>query len=567
MDSRVERGLRITLILLCATPVAWAAEQADLLFTGGLVYTVSAGTPRAEAVAVIDDRIVWVGKAAEQDDWVGPETRVVDLRGGMLLPGFQDSHLHLHWGGLEVARCSLESAADRAAVTTSLMDCEARLENDNDWLVASQWNRSMFPGGTPPAGFLDELFPRRPVSVVTSDGHTKWVNQPALDLAGIDETTVAPANGFIDRDPESGKPTGLLGAAAMSLIDRVQPPPSDDYQRQAIRSAIELANSFGITSSIEPGVTGKQARLFRQLAESGDQSMRILLALAPLGAEVLAFGDEVYPLLQEHADFESMSLKANSVKVFADGAVESNTAALLEPYLGQYDNGMQPFYSADEMARYFARFDQMGINIHVHAIGDLAIRRTLDAFETMRAANGPSDNRHVITHLQLIALSDRPRFAALGIAASFSPLWAFPGDYTLNLYPGMIGPERTNDNYPIKDLAESGARIAGSSDWSVDDMNPLLAMEAAITRKNPWINEGPALTADQAVDLPTVIEAYTRSTAWLMSLESETGSIEVGKKADLVALDTNLFEIPAEDISEARVTMTVFDGKVVYEVR
>lgn len=567
MRTGVHQAFRITLSLFCASAVAGAAEHADLLFTGGLVYTVSASAPRAEAVAVIGDHIAWVGQDTDKDAWIGPGTRVVNLRGGMLLPGFQDSHLHLHWGGLEVARCSLAAAGTPSDVAALLTACEEKLADDGDWLVASQWNRAMFPGGNPPPGFLDELFPRRPVSVVTSDGHTKWVNRRVLDLAGIDAATVAPANGFIDRDPASGQPTGLLGAAAMSLVDRVQPPPSDEYQLRAIRGAIALANSLGITSSIEPGVTADQARLFRQLAERGQLTMRIGLALAPRGAEVLAFGDEVFELLEGRAAYASTVLAADAVKVFADGAVESNTAALLAPYIGEYDNGMQPFYSAEEMARYFIRFDRMGINIHVHAIGDLAIRRTLDAFAAMRTANGMSDNRHVITHLQLIDKTDRPRFAALGIAASFSPLWAFPGDYTLGLYPQMIGVERTNDNYPIRDLVESGARVAGSSDWSVDDMNPLLAIEAAITRRNPWTNDGPALTPGQAVDLATILEAYTHSTAWLMRLESETGGIQAGKKADLVALDTNLFEIPAEAISEARVTMTVFDGQVVFEQR
>jgi hypothetical protein len=563
----IDRLIALLLTVGClSAPCIGQAEPADLVFTGGRVYTVAGANPWADAVAVRQDRIAWVGDQESLQDWIGPETRVIDLQGGLLLPGFQDSHLHLHWGGLKLLGCNLEEGKDADSFAGLLKDCAARLPGQNDWLVAGQWNRNSFPDGKPPSGFLDELFPNRPVVIEPNDGHSKWVNRRALALAGIDRTTITPDDGYIERDPESGELTGMLGGSAMSLIERVQPPPSDEHQRRAIVAAADLAATLGITSAIEPGVTGDQARLFQQLAEAGRLKLRILMALAPRGgAEVVSFGDEVYPLLEQHASFEASNLQANSVKVFADGAVESNTAALIEPYLGEYDNGFQPFYSLEDMARYFTRFDKLGFNIHVHAIGDLAIRRTLDAFAAMRSANGPSANRHVIAHLQLIAPNDRGRFAQLGITASFTLLWAYPDEFILKLYPQMIGPERTHDAYPMRDLANSGARVTGSSDWSVSDMNPLLGIETAITRRDPWTNAGPALNPGQAVDLATMIDAYTRSTAWLLNRENETGTIETGKKADLVVLDRNLFEIPAGEISDARVLMTVFDGRVVYE--
>jgi predicted amidohydrolase YtcJ len=250
-----------------------------------------------------------------------------------------------------------------------------------------------------------------------------------------------------------------------------------------------------------------------------------------------------------------------------DGVIEFGTSPLLEPYTDEKYGSGEYFYSQAMVNDFFQRFDAMGLQVHVHAIGDAAIRRALDGFAAMRAANGMSDNRHQITHLQLIHPDDRPRFGELNIGAVFQSLWAYPDPAAMELDVAMLGEERTWQMYPIRSVHESGARIVGASDYYVTDMNPLLAIETAITRQDPWTNEGPTLNEDESVDLDTMIAAYTINGAYQMKLDQEQGSIEVGKRADFVVLDRNLFEIPSSEISDARVMLTVFDGRTVYSTK
>ncbi len=399
------------------------------------------------------------------------------------------------------------------------------------------------------------------------DGHSLWVNRRALDLVGITRDTLNPKNGVIVRDPDSGEATGMLGGSAMKLVTGAIPQATLEELQAAVLLAISMAHAFGITSAIDPGMDHEQALAFRKLAEEARLSMRVLLALTPSSWNVEGFGDEIYAFLDARPEDTHPLLRSNSVKVFIDGAVEGATAALLEPYLGEFEHNVQPYYDPDTLARYFTHMDAVEINIHVHAIGDLGVRAALDGFEAMRMANGPSDNRHVMTHLQYVHPQDRGRFAELDITAGFSPLWARAGYYELNIYPPMVGEERAMQGYPMRSLLDSGTRIAGSSDWSVSSMNPLLAIETGITRQDSVSNSSPDFEPHERVDLETMIAAYTINVAWLMQNEQLTGSIEVGKKADLVALDRNLFEIPAYEISDAEVVFTVFDGKIVYQTQ
>jgi hypothetical protein len=258
------------------------------------------------------------------------------------------------------------------------------------------------------------------------------------------------------------------------------------------------------------------------------------------------------------------NLDVDSVKIYMDGVIEFGTGALLEPY-SSGDYGLGPrFYSQEQVDEYLTRFDAMGLQVHVHATGDAGVRMALDGFAAMRKANGMSDNRHHMVHLQLIHDADIPRFARLDIGATFQSLWAYPDPAAIEIDMPMLGEERTYRMYPIGRVAKSGGRIVGGSDFFVTDLNPLHAIETAITRQDPYTNQGPVLDADERVDLDTMIAAYTIQGAYLMGLENEEGSIEVGKRADLVVLDRNLFAIPASEINEAKVRMTVFDGRTVY---
>jgi predicted amidohydrolase YtcJ len=545
----------------------FASEPASTVFTGGVVYTLNISMPWAQAVAVRDGEIVFVGDDQGAQSWIGPETDVVQLHGRMLLPGFQDSHLHITWGAEVVATCTLDEVRDPDSLRNRLQDCSKEPGRGTDnWLVASNFGRDAFPGGVPPRGWLDELFPDRPVSIETSDGHSRWVNRRALDLAGINKDTLNPKDGVIERDSTTGEPTGMLDASAMELIEQVVPDLTPDEKLRWVREAVLRANQYGITSAIDPGLTYQQAEPLRILNEQSQLNLRVLIALSPTGWAVTGVRSDIHDYLQRRNTLSGGRLTSDSVKLFIDGVIENITSPLLEPYLEGNRRPMDLIYQQDELNEMFTRLDRDGLSIHVHAIGDKGIRRTLDAFEAARKMNGKTDNRHVMTHLQLISEQDRGRFADLDITASFSPYWAQVGDYEKNIYPSLIGPERIQQSYPIGSLFRQGARIAGSSDWSVSTQDPLLAIEVGITRQDPMDRNAEVLNEQERVDLETMIRAYTINVAWLMKNENLTGSIETGKRADLVVLDRNLFEISPYDISDARVQMTWLDGELIYKI-
>jgi len=273
--------------------------------------------------------------------------------------------------------------------------------------------------------------------------------------------------------------------------------------------------------------------------------------------------DGVYDMAAGRDAFRGKYVSADAVKIFMDGVIETKTSNMLEPYsddLSNFDN----FYTQEAANSIYQKLDAMGVQIHTHAIGDGAIRTALNAYEYALQQNGPNDNRHVITHLQLIDPADIPRFAELNVAANFQSLWAFPDQY-IDLAVSVVGQDRVDHFYPIGSIAQSGAVLTGGSDWNVSSLNPLDAIEVAVRRQDPWSSGGRVHYESERVDLATILDAYTRNGAWLMRLEDQTGSIEPGKRADLIVLDRNLFEIPPEEINEAKVLLTLMDGRAVYQ--
>ncbi len=353
----------------------------------------------------------------------------------------------------------------------------------------------------------------------------------------------------------------------MLLVKDKLPPLSLLQRTNRVRAGIRLAQSVGITSVIEPGLDAELIEPIVLLADADELDLRVVASLSPINWQPGKFDDAVFDVVEQREQWRRPNLNVDSVKIYMDGVIEYGTSPLLEPYADEdYGSGEEfHFYSQYDVNRYFTALDADGIQVHVHAIGDAAIRRALDGFEAMRAANGMSDNRHQIVHLQLIHEDDQPRFGELNIGAVFQPLWAYPDPAAMELDIPMLGKERTWQMYPIASVKEAGGRIVGGSDYFVTDLNPLLAIETAITRTDPWTNAGEALNADEAVDLATMIDAYTINGAYQMKLDDVQGSIEVGKRADLVVLDRNLFEIPASEISDAQVVMTIFDGRTVFE--
>lgn len=563
-------GIALFTALAAACGVADDDESiapADRVFLNGAVYTVDENRSWADAVAVSGGRIVYVGDDAGVDAYIGGQTEVTDLDGQMMLPGFHDSHIHIMIGVPDVEECQLLNIATEAEVGTRLKECTAIAGlGDDRWVIGGGWAEWLWPEANPRKGLLDALYPDRPVYLESSYGHSAWVNSKALEIAGINAETEDPEAGRIEHDRETGEPSGTLRDAAMLLVKDLLPSMSIEQRTNRVRAAMDLAHSVGITAVIEPGLDVELLQPILNLADNDELDMRVFASLSPLGWVAGNFDEGVFDMLAEREQWRRPNLTVDSVKIYMDGVIEYGTSPLLEPYEDtDYGDGNEWFfYEQNTVNDYFQRIDAMGVQIHVHAIGDAAIRRALDGFESMREANGASDNRHQIVHLQLIHPDDRPRFGDLDIAAVFQSLWAYPDPSALELDIPMLGEERTWQMYPIKTVRDTGGRIVGGSDYWVTDLNPLWAIETAITRQDPHSNDGKILNIDEAVDLETMIAAYTINGAYQMRLDSEQGSIEVGKRADLVILDRNLFEIPAAEISDAKVTSTIFDGRTVY---
>jgi predicted amidohydrolase YtcJ len=553
-------------ITACEKPSSNVSQPtADRVFLNAKVYTLDSDQPWVEAVAVSDGHIVFVGSTQEAQAWVGEQTTVDDLGGQMLLPGFHDSHAHLLIGIATEEDCDLLRIDSVDEVVGKLHECTLLDGFGSDrWLIGSGWGDWLWPNAEPDKAILDELFPDRPVYLSSSFGHSAWVNSRALALAGITDETMAEADGVIVRDPGTGEATGALHDSAMLLIKDILPGMTMEYRQKSIRAGIEMAHSLGVTAVIEPGADAEILAPLHILSDSGEFDMRALMSLSPINWQPGTFGDEVFEFLADRERWRRPNIDVDSVKIYMDGVIESGTGALLEPYENE-KYGLGPrFYPQEKVDEYFTRFDAMGLQIHVHALGDAGIRMALDGFQAMQNTNGVSDNRHHMTHLQLINEVDIPRFAELNIGATYQSLWAYPDPAAIELDIPAIGEERTYQMYPIGSIHRAGGRINGASDYFVTDMNPLLAIEVAITRQDPYSNAGPVLNAYERVDLETMLEAYTVNGAYTMGLEDKQGTIKIGKRADLVVLDRNLFEIPSSEISEASVTMTIFDGRTVY---
>jgi len=532
---------------------------ADLVLRNGEIYTLDDARTWAEALAIDDGRIVFVGLNPDVDAFAGPGTHFVDLEGKMVLPGFHDSHVHPVSGGVELGQCDLNGLATREGLFAAIEECAARIP-DEEWLVGGGWDLPLFPGANPDREDLDRLSPDQPAYLSSADGHSAWVNSRALDIAGIDMTTPDPPNGRIEREPKTGEPTGTLRESASALVSKHLPPLGPEDYVEGLKRALRMANGFGITSLIEASAKEHTVEAYAALARSGELTARVRVSLTVDDSRDESQVDE---LVQRRARYQAEGIRADAAKIFADGVIESGTAALLEPYLDFGHRGDLNF-TPDVLDRIVGRLDKEGFQIHIHAIGDRGIRASLDAFEKARAANGPRDSRHHIAHIELFHPDDIPRFRSLGVVANFQPLWAFADTYITDLTEPQLGPERSRWLYPLKSLKDSGAVLAAGSDWSVSSMNPLDAIEVAVTRKDMNAPEGPSWIPEERVDLDTILAAYTRGGAYLQHEEFVTGSLEVGKRGDLIVLEKNLFEIPETEIHRVKVLLTLLDGKEVF---
>ena len=403
--------------------------------------------------------------------------------------------------------------------------------------------------------------PDRPVYLSASDGHSVWVNSKALALAGVTKATPDPPYGRIERDPKTGQPSGTLREDAADLVAKLLPKRNSKEYVDGLAEALRIANGFGLTSLVEASASEEDLESYAALDAQGKLTARVL---ASLYVNTDKGTSEVPRLVALRKKYAKGRVRTNAVKIFADGVLETRTASVLEPYVGFPNDRGKPNLQPAAFQALATALDKEGFQIHVHAIGDRAIRDTFDAFEAARRANGPRDSRHHIAHIELFDPADIPRFRKLGVIANFQPLWANGDQYITELTEPKLGPERSRWLYPIGSVLASGGEFAFGSDWSVSSMNPLEGMEVAVTRRQPSQGPGPAWIPEERISLPDAIAAYTIRAAYLDFSEKDTGSIEVGKAADLIVLDRNLFEIPPSQIHDAKVLLTLLEGKEVY---
>jgi len=553
-------------------------RPADLVFHGGSVVTVDAAGSVASAVAVRSGRIVAVGGDRDVRPFVGRSTDLIDLRGRTLLPGFGDAHVHLGKGGLDRLTIDLSPVATMEAYGEIVARFAAD-HRDRGWLTGGGWAKGVFPGGTPTAEMLDGYVSDRPVFLNDRDNHGGWVNSAGLGAAGITSATPNPPDGRIEHDA-TGEPTGCLHEGAMRLVTALLPAPSDDRLESALLEGQRYLHSVGVTQwqdaivgSYEPMPETYEAYL--RIASDGRLTGRVVAALwLPRGAT-----DDDLDLIRDRRARGSVGrLCATSVKIMVDGVCENHTASMLEPYLGRDgrptdDHGMD-FFSRDELLRLVPPLDREGFGVHLHAIGDRACRHALDAVEKARLTNGWTDTRPRIAHLQVVHPDDRARFRALGVTAIFQPLWAAHEPQMDELTIPFLGAERSAWQYPIRSLSAAGATVAFGSDWPISSADPLWEMHVAVnhTALEEYPYAGAADRArvflpDERIPLMAAIRAFTMGTAYVDHLETETGSIEVGKAADLVALDRDLFAGGPEGIAGARVVLTLVEGATVHGSR
>lgn len=544
--------------------------HADLVFTGGPVFTANAVRSRASAVAVRSGRIVAVGADHEVRELIGPGTEVVDLAGRLLTPGFQDAHVHPVWGGLDLMRCDLSEFVTEPEYLERIA-AYAAAHQDEPWVLGGGWSMSAFPGGTPTAASLDRVVPGRPAFLPNRDGHGAWVNSAALRLAGIDRDTPDPADGRIERDA-SGEPTGTLHEGAMSLVNRLLPETTVEQLTEALLLGQRYLHSYGITAWQDAiigsyGDAGDPGPAYLAAAASGALTGRVVGALWWDRTRGL---EQIPELVEKRTRYRGGRFAATSIKIMQDGVAENFTASMLEPYCDGHghntSNSGISFVPPEILNEAAPQLDALGFQLHFHAIGDRAVRECLDAVEHTIAANGRNDHRHHIAHLQVVHPDDIPRFRELGVIANMQSLWAALEPQMVELTLPFLGSPRDAWQYPFGDLLRSGAVLAAGSDWSVSTPNPLAAIHVAVNRMAaPGYEEGQfeAFLPEQAIDLASSLTAYTAGSAFVNHLD-ETGTIEAGKLADLVVLDRDPFARPVGEIGATRVLQTFVEGERVF---
>lgn len=534
------------------------SQMASQVFTNAAIYTVNSEQKWAEAIAIKDNKIVYIGSNEGINEYINSETKTTDLNGKMVLPGFHDVHIH-----------PIESGSDNTvfALDTNELDAEnfadviaqAAADNpDKNWLIGYGHNVfTLMESARSPIEIIDEVVPDRPVIIMEQTSHSMWVNSLALELAGIDSNTPNPAGGVIMHDEVTGQPNGILIDNAGNIVYdlALQPTPKtqqNDYLGLVEYTMPELAKN-GITSISDARSFWRRDDHLTWIKANDNDELTLRVNVGLWAYPEVDDVSQLVALKNLYRNDSNSLLKFNQIKLYSDGLLSNGTAALHEPYLidmiGLTGNRGLNYFNESRIAYYIEQLEPIGFDFHIHAIGDRGVNEALNAIEK----SGSNQGRHRLTHLEIVDPADHPRFAELNVTADAQTAGDFSKPSQWHENAPIVGAVRADNAIPIKSLAQAGARITLSSDWNVNPFNPFIGLQNAVTR------------APQELSLEQAIRAYTINGAYVMKHENKVGSLEVGKLADFIVLDRNLFEVDEHAISKTKVLMTYFDGELIYQ--
>jgi hypothetical protein len=537
-------------------------KKANTVLRNGAIYTVDAERSWAQAIAISDDKIVFVGSDSKVEQYIGSGTTVIELDGKMVLPGFIDSHAHPSHGMDYFQNINLYLLDSREKYIEAISDY-VKDHPEAETIRGSGWSDSLFPNTGPTRDILDDIVPDRPVSLTSLDGHSLWVNSAALEKAKITKDTPNPKGGVIEHDPKTGEPNGTLRETAMPMVTDVLPEYSVEERKKALVAYQEMAASVGVTMVHDSMVDMQTINAYNELKDEGLLKMRFRGSVT---LEPKKYPDQLEELIRERSRNTHPYFQIHTGKIFVDGVIEGGTALLLEPYKHKPDFLGDPIWDTEVLNTLAVALDKENLQIHIHAIGDAATRISLDAFEHAQQINGKRDSRHLITHLQLVTPKDIQRFQSLGVVGVPQPFWFKIDEYYWTLALPYLGKERADLQYPMQSFINAGVVMASASDFPVTiPFDPLIAIQTGITRSDMGKTPENILWPEERASLEDMLASYTINGAYANFLENEIGSIEVGKQADLIVLDHNLFEISINEITQVNVLLTLVGGREVYQ--
>lgn len=552
--------LFLAFISLSATP---RPQIADMIIAHTQIWTAEQSGPWADAVAIKYGRILFVGSTKDAEVFRGPKTQWIEMPDRLIVPGFNDSHIHLMGGALSLERVDLIEDQTLEAIQNHIKKF-AQENPTRPWVLGRGWWYSAFPNKLPTKEQLDAVVPDRPAYMGCYDGHTGWANSAALKLAGITKDTKDPENGHIVKDPKTGEPTGALKEEAMTLVDSKIPLPDQETTYQLLLRGFEELNSYGITSVQDADTSvadlEKTVKMFERAKSEGKLTVRIKAAVLMQQDNFEKAISEAQRMKRTHAGY---LLQFGTMKGYVDGVIEAKTAAMLEPYTDSTESGSLN-WDPEKLKEAVVAADKAGLQVYLHAIGDRGVRTALDAYEAAKKQNGPKDRRGRIEHIETVAQSDYERFKTLGVIASMQPLHADPNQNIFDVWAKNAGPERSTRAFSWGNFEKIKVPLAFGSDWPVVTADVRRGLYCAITRKTIEGKPPGGWHPELAVSAENALRHYTIDGAYASFEERIKGSIARGKLADLTVLSQNFLKMPSEEILKTKIVLTILEGKIIY---